>query len=309
MVYWCMCDEVGLAETYHTHVYLVVRTPLMHTVIESRFPTIHRENVKGTSHHNRDYILKDGAKYGKASDGTYDYTDTSGKQHTGTNYSDTFEEWGEMPHEQQGKSKDAEKILALLADGADNLEIIQTVPAAMMAIDKVDRTRSILRDTEFKKKWRVLDVTYVFGLTGAGKTQAIMEKYGYEACYRVTDYKNPFDSYDGQDVLLFEEFRQDLKISHMLNYLDGYPLQLPCRYFNRQACFTRVYIVTNIPLEDQYKGIQRESPETWQAFIRRIHRVVEYTSNGSVEFPSVEEYMNRWKPLTPYEQSQLPFNK
>ena len=53
-----------------------------------------------------------------------------------------------------------------------------------------------------------------------------------------------FDTYDGQDVLIFEEFRGGLKHGDMLNYLDGYPLLLPCRYFNRQGCYRKVFFMT-----------------------------------------------------------------
>lgn len=218
VVYWCMCDETGHEGTYHTHLYLCFQNPKLHTVLANAFPGAHRENVKGTSQQNRDYVLKDGEKYNKQPDGSYDYTDTSGTRHQGVNHSDTFLEWGEMPREHQGKSKDVEKILQLVRDGADNLEIVQQVPSAMMNIDKVERTRSMFRDAEFANCWRNLEVTYIFGRTGAGKTRSVMDKYGYAQCYRVTDYKHPFDTYDGQDVLIFEEFRGGIKHGDMLNY-------------------------------------------------------------------------------------------
>ena len=57
----------------------------------------------------------------------------------------------------------------------------------------------------------------------------------------------------------------------MLNYLDGYPLTLPARYSDKIACFDTVFIISNIPLSDQYKNIQTEQPETFNAFLRRIH--------------------------------------
>lgn len=292
VVYWCMCDEVGSEGTYHTHVYLCFQNPKMHTVLANAFPGAHRENVRGTSQQNRDYVLKDGEKYNKQSDGTYDYVDSSGKRHQGTNYSDTFLEWGELPHEHQGKSKDVEKILALLKDGADNLEIVDQVPSAMLNIDKVERTRSMYRDKEFASTWRDLSVTYIFGRTGAGKTRSVMEQYGYTNCYRVTDYKHPFDTYDGQDVLIFEEFRSSLKHGDMLNYLDGYPLLLPCRYFNRQACFTKVFIITNVPPDAQYANSDLESR---RAFWRRIHRVQEFSDSGQYsEYPGVDAWIHRY---------------
>lgn len=302
MIYWCMCDETGSEGTYHTHVYFVLRTPTVHTVVENRFPNIHRENVKGTSQQNRDYVLKDGEKYGKQPDGSYNYTDGSGKTHIGTNHSDTFEEWGEMPIERQGKSKDVEKIYSLIKDGATNLEIIDAVPSGMMNIDKIERTRSMLRDTHFANSWRDLQVTYIFGITGAGKTRSVMDKYGYQNCYRVTDYRHPFDTYDGQDVLIFEEYRSQFKIADILNYLDGYPLLLPCRYFNRQACYTKVFIISNLPLEKQYINVIQESRS---AFFRRIHQVREYQSGSVLEYDSINKYMAR-PFFTSMESTEIP---
>lgn len=74
-----------------------------------------------------------------------------------------------MPQEHQGKSKDVEKIYSLIKDGASNLEIIDAVPSGMMNIDKIERTRSMIRDTHFANSWRDLQVTYIFGTTGAEK--------------------------------------------------------------------------------------------------------------------------------------------
>ena len=76
----------------------------------------------------------------------------------------------------------------------------------------------------------------------------------------------------------------------MLNYLDIYPLMLPARYSDRVACYSKVYITSNVPLEDQYGDVQIVHPATWQAFLRRIHRGVHY--NGK----SVKELsMTEWK--------------
>ena len=197
-----------------------------------------------------------------------------------------------MPVEQQGKSRDADIIVELIKSGATNEQIVDTVASAYRDIEKVERVRSMYRDSQFKNCWRDLEVTYIFGKTGSGKTRGVMDKYGYENCYRVTDYKHPFDTYDGQDVLIFEEFRGGLKHGDMLNYLDGYPLLLPCRYFNRQACFTKVFIITNIPPDQQYQSVD---PESRQAFFRRIRVVREYQSDGRVvDYQGVQAYIDRY---------------
>jgi hypothetical protein len=83
-------------------------------------------------------------------------------------------------------------------------------------------------------------------------------------------------------VLVFEEFNSQIEIEEMLNYLDIYPLSLPARYSDRVACFTNVYLTSNLSLEMQYRDIQINRPKTWKAFLRRIHMVKEFKQDGSI---------------------------
>ena len=62
----------------------------------------------------------------------------------------------------------------------------------------------------------------------------------------------------------------------MLKYLDGYPLELPSRYMNKYACYTQVFIISNIPLIKQYPAVQLNEFESWLAFTRRINLVHEH---------------------------------
>ena len=134
-----------------------------------------------------------------------------------------------------------------------------------------------------------------------------MDKYGYTNIFRVTDYDHPFDNYKGQDVVLFEEFRSSLKIQDMLNYLDGYPLELPCRYANKIACYTKVYIITNIPLSVQYTSVQNEHLETWLAFKRRIKMVVHYSADGQANESDPNDIINCLRPVD-WNEGSLVFN-
>lgn len=79
----------------------------------------------------------------------------------------------------------------------------------------------------------------------------------------------------------------------MLNYLDIYPLELPCRYMNKVACFNKVYITSNIDLDMQYRAIQKESPETWRAFLRRIHKVMYFEDINKHQLFHLDEYNER----------------
>ena len=179
----------------------------------------------------------------------------------------------------------------MIKDGRTNYEILEENPKYMLKLDKIDKARKIYLEEQYKNTWRNLDVMYIWGISGAGKSRGVKEKYGYSNVYTVTDYAHPFDSYAGQDVILFEEFRSSLNISDMLQWLDGYPVDLPCRYANKVACFTKVFFCTNIDLRDQYRNVQQDYPETWQAFLRRIHKVKVYSSPDEYFTMDTKSYM------------------
>ena len=116
-----------------------------------------------------------------------------------------------------------------------------------------------------------LKVYYIWGKSGTGKTSGILDAHGDENVYRVTNYKHPFDGYAGESVILFDEFRSSLPLADMLEYLDIYPVSLPSRYADKVACYETAYIVSNYPLEKQYPEVQRDCPEDWAPFMRRIN--------------------------------------
>lgn len=273
--YWCMCDETGEQGTYHTHIYVVFRNSVMFDTIRSKFYGAHIDPAKGKHRENRDYVRKEGKWLEDA-------------KHE-TNHSETFEEWGTPPEDKTKGESQAERIMQLIRDGKTNAEILDQMPTAYTKLNWIEQTRQTLLDAKYRDAWRNLSVTYIWGDTGAGKTRSVMELYGYSNVYRVTDYAHPFDSYKGQDVILFDEFRSSLPLSAMLTYLDGYPVELPCRYANKVACFTKVFLVSNIPLEQQYPNVQQMEPESWNAFRRRI-QVVQHMTNDFQVLPEDDSF-------------------
>lgn len=260
--YWCMSDEIGReGETPHTHVYFAAKNAIAFSTVQQRFYGAHIEAAKGSHRQNRDYILKEGK------------WSTSEKQETSV--PGTFEESGELPPDRDKRQSQSSEVLAMVEAGADDADIILAYPSWMRSIKSIGATRQALLEKEYRTVWRDLDTHYLHGETGVGKTRFVMEKYGYEKVYRVTNYAHPFDGYQGQEVILFDEFRSDLPLKDMLKYLDGYPLMLPCRYGDKVACYTTVYIISNIPLDSQYPNVQREEPKSWEAFLRRISDTTE----------------------------------
>lgn len=120
---------------------------------------------------------------------------------------------------------------------------------------------------QYGTQMRELEVHYLWGAPGVGKTRYIYEHYPIADIYRVTDYRYPFDEYAGQRVLVLDEYDSQFTWENLLCYLDRYPIALPARYHNKQACFTVVWILSNKPLHAQYESI---AGERRFAFLRRL---------------------------------------
>ncbi len=264
--YFCLADEIGACGTYHTHVYIYSTSPMRFGTLKRRFPTAHIEKAIGTSQENRDYIRKEGK-----------WADTDKAE---TRVEGTFKEFGVLPNEASEKSPKMAQLMQDVKDGYSTTEIIENDPSFAFNINDIDALREKLLFERFRKGNRNVKVNYLFGDSGTGKTRSIYEKHAPEDVYRITDYSGQsgarFDDYHGEPVIVFEVFHSQVPLSAMLNFLDIYPLRLPARYRDRVACFDTVYITSNIPLEDQYRDIQKHEMETWHAFLRRIHTVTEF---------------------------------
>lgn len=291
-VYWCMSDEIGKdGGTYHTHIFICCSGAVRFSTLKKRFNGAHFDVCKGTAIDNKNYVFKEGK--------------WSNTEKEDTRVDGTQEEWGDCPVERQGQRNDISDLYAMIKEGLTNYEIIESNPQYMLNLDKIERARQTVLEERFKNEWRDLTVTYIYGTTGAGKTRSVMDKYGYSNVFRVTDYEHPFDGYKGQDVIAFEEFRSSLRIDDMLKYLDGYPVEIPCRYANKIACFTKVYIISNIALTEQYPNVQKEQTETWNALLRRIDKVRIHIKD-KVHEGTTEEYINGFIPVT---GEDIPFNR
>lgn len=272
--YYCLSEEIGAENgTPHIHGFIMRDSPLRFSTLKNRFPIAHIEHAYGTAQENRDYI----AKTGKWAD-----TDKADTQVAGS-----FREFGTIPEAGAEKAPDKANLIGMIDAGLTDVEIVRTQPKFAFRIKEIDTLRQTLLSERFSKENRDVNVTYLYGDTGSGKTSSIFAMYAPSEIYRVTNYGNGralFDNYTAERILVFEEFHSQIRLPEMLSYLDIYPLQLPARFFNKVACFTEVFILSNLPLQAQYTDEQRNDPSTWAAFLRRIGRVLHQISpNNQLE--------------------------
>lgn len=275
--YYCMCKEIGNeTQTLHIHIFIYSKSPIRFTTIQSRFNKIaHIEKAYGTIQDNIDYVKKTGK---------FENTDKAE-----TSIEGSFEEYGTIPSELQEKDPVLGQLLEDIKDGKSNIEIIENNPQWALKIRDIDLIRETYLADKYMKENRDIIVTYVYGKTGVGKTRDIYQRHGAKNICRITNYTSSrgvnFDSYKStMNTLVFEEFHSQIPIGDMLNYTDIYPLMLPARYSDKVACYTYVYITSNVPLEEQYFDLHciLKYRAVWDAFLRRIHNIIEYKSDGSI---------------------------
>lgn len=173
----------------------------------------------------------------------------------------------------QGYRSDLEKIRGLLDDGATPGDLIldhTDLVSSSTMISYVEKYYAALQKRRSTQR-RDVKTIYIWGPTQIGKTTWVYDHTAIRDLYS-TDTSDPhlWDEYDGQPVLLLDEFRSQLSISTALHLLDGFPFQLRARRNNKFAAWTTVYIVSNWRLEEQYAGLPDGDRA---AFFRRIDEV------------------------------------
>jgi len=279
LTYLCMADEMG--STFHTHLFVCFSSRVRFSTIKKHFPDAHIEAVKGTVSQNVSYIKKSGK-----------WADTEKHE---TVIEGSFEEFGTRPPDSKGKRDDMSELYRMISDGMSNAEILAVNQDYILQIEKLDKIRTILLTEHYKNTRRFdLRAIYISGTTGTNKTRSILDEHGDANVYRVTDYQHPFDGYNCQPVIAFDEFRSSLRLKDMLHYCDIYPIELPARYANKYACYNIIYIVSNWLLERQYSELQKDDKESWDAFLRRINEVRIHNKDKTITvYNSVADYFNR----------------
>jgi len=176
-----------------------------------------------------------------------------------------------------GQRLDLEDLATDIENGKTDIQIFNRDPVAFMRHQRMIReTRSMLTNNQWASVYRDVQVCYISGPTRIGKTSLITKHFGYENIHRITDLDNPWDSYTSQPVVIFEEFRESFPLHSMLSWLEGHPVELPARYFNRQAAFTKVFIISNWSWSQQYQDIRESHPEDFSALMARIQHSISF---------------------------------
>ncbi len=193
----------------------------------------------------------------------------------------------------KGERTDLQKLRdKVLIDGLSFDEILMEDESGSAA-RYTQYLRSLIRARDKRKtaSFRRLSVMYLYGPAGVGKSRWALENNADKTVYRVSDYSHPFDAYDGEEVLILDEFDGSMPFTLLLNVLDGYSMELPARYENKYARYTSVVIISNRRLGDLYTYLIEDSPERLRALYRRIGRYAFMDSSQKIidkQLPTID---------------------
>lgn len=170
----------------------------------------------------------------------------------------------------QGHRSDLDDVVKKLKEG-------QTLNSLMVENPKVYcQYRNGLRDIagsvtkSITQKFREVQVVLLTGPTGCGKTRFAMD----EAKYKIQGTQlGWWQDYDQEECICIDEYSNDVKITELLSILDGYQLRLNVKGSHTYANWKKVYITTNLKLEELHREAKQAHKD---ALMRRITRVIDF---------------------------------
>lgn len=184
----------------------------------------------------------------------------------------------------QGQRMDLQEIHERIKEGAKREEILEADPISYCKYRRGILDMCELAAKKRAKESRDLEVIYIHGDTGSGKS-----KYGYENSeFMINGFDMQWwDGYEGEKAICIDDYDSDVPITKLLKLLDRYPMRLPVKGGFTYAEWTKVIITSNIPLEELHPNAKECHRK---ALRRRITKVVPMWS-GNTDPTTVKKVM------------------
>lgn len=201
---------------------------------------------------------------------------------------------------------DISEFYAAIKAGASDYELMENFYGlvAQYGFEKINMQRDVYFNSRYRTEGRNIEITYIYGDAGVGKTSWVYKQFGFENVFSVPYYgKFMFNGYNGEKVLLLDEFDGQVNIQWLNKILDVYPLKLEIKGGERFACYNKVFIVSNKSYLNFYKNTNENNNlfETWYRrlhFIYRVDRKKGFILEKSSEFEEVPDDERKLKGVT-----------
>lgn len=152
---------------------------------------------------------------------------------------------------------------------------IETIPASIR-VTSYRTLRAIGADYD-QPFAAVRSCRVYWGATGTGKSRLAHEQAGLVDTYVKDPCTKFWCGYRGEGNVIIDEFRGRIDISHLLRWLDRYPIRVEIKGSSRPLRATRFWITSNVGPDEWYPEADHE---TRLALLRRL----EVTHFPAIEF-------------------------
>lgn len=185
----------------------------------------------------------------------------------------------------QGKRNDLEEVKTyVMESNASYDDVLLTYPLVVAKYPRFVRDLINVREKErsrelyyqFVEQECTKRVIVLYGDAGSGKTSFVYKNHPIEDIYKLSlgDGSSSsvwFDDYNGESVLLLDDYYGQLRYSYFLRLLDIYPVRSQCKGSFVNCNFTTIYITSNTHPDNWYLNVP--SIEALKRRITEIHLV------------------------------------
>jgi len=243
--------------------------------------TMHLESRKGTRQEARAYCMKEDTRYPGAE----------------------FLEFGVWKDVAQGKRSDLDDIYKKVKEGRTCREIADAHPGSYMRYHKAIAHVRQLEVVDKPTREVDLSVMLMIGKPGTGKTRfaySMSEEQG-STIWAVPVKAGKtlwFDNYQGEDIVLLDDFSGGMALDQFLRLVDRYPVQVEVKGGHIWWCPKRIIITTNVHPKDWWDYSKRA--DSLAAVKRRIHQVANF-DNIVDGMPTLTDTKTFWPDTTAFD--------
>lgn len=185
-------------------------------------------------------------------------------------YNDNWEEHGKRPC--QGKRGDLKEIQQEITAGS--LKVDDIVLSEPMLYHQYGRTLEKIEDLYLSKQYRT-EMTkgiWYYGKTGVGKSLKAFEEFDPDTHYvwpRDGHGLGWWDGYIGQETVILNDFRGEIRYNIILDLVDRYPTSVPRRNRRPMPFVSKLVIITS-SLHPRDIYVHREEEDSLEQLYRRF---------------------------------------
>lgn len=128
-------------------------------------------------------------------------------------------------------------------------------------------------------------VLYIHGPTGTGKTFSLLKVLNHikSSYFTKSSGSKWFDGYQGEEIIILNEFISCIPITTFLQLTDPEPPHLEVKGSHTPNKSLVQIITTNTPPDEQYTDEKVRRPEQWRAYKRRLTHTLDTTGKSFTE--------------------------